>query len=398
MPIRHILGALFVGLVFFGLSSAMAPRSGNALSDVFTVSNIDVDVTAKSATAARETAHAEGHVLAMQKLLTRLLPREELMRVRPFELPEIVEYVRDFEVDNEHTSDVRYLARLTFRFKADAIRKLLRDEGLVFAETQSKPVLVLAVYGPAGEALLWEDGNPWARAWALRQPGGWLVPLQVPLGDLGDVASVDAAQALSGDRERLAALATRYGTEDVLVTQAVLSGDTETGLATLQVGSSRIGTQQLQTLVASYAQEPGETLAGLLTRAANAVDADVQEAWKQRNLLRPGSQRRIVVSVPIAGLADWLEVKRRLGGVAAVQKNEVTLISRKRTEVDLTFVGDEQQLILALAQRDLSLTLNPVSGWQIRLSEAVAAAAAPAPAPTESAPSEVISPSLPASE
>jgi len=215
---------------------------------------------------------------------------------------------------------------------------------------------------------------------------------------LGDVASVDAAQALSGDRERLAALATRYGTEDVLVTQAVLSGDTETGLATLQVGSSRIGTQQLQTLVASYAQEPGETLAGLLTRAANAVDADVQEAWKQRNLLRPGSQRRIVVSVPIAGLADWLEVKRRLGGVAAVQKNEVTLISRKRTEVDLTFVGDEQQLILALAQRDLSLTLNPVSGWQIRLSEAVAAAAAPAPAPTESAPSEVISPSLPASE
>ncbi|MHA1601056.1 MAG: DUF2066 domain-containing protein [Alphaproteobacteria bacterium] len=394
MPFRQLRGVFFLGILVFALGAAVAPRTGSALSGVFTVSDINVDVTAKTAAAARELAHAEGHVLAMRKLLARLLPRDDLTRMRELLVPEIVEFVRDFEVENERTSDVRYLARLTFRFKADAVRDLLRTDGLLFAETQSKPVLVIAVYGPSGEAFLWEDANPWARAWALRQPGEWLVPLQVPLGDLGDIGSVNANQALSGDRERLAALAKRYGTEDVLVTQAVLNGDAETGFATLQVGSSRIGTQQLQTMLASYAQEPGETLAELLTRAANAVDADVQEAWKQRNLLRPGSQRRIIVSVPIAGLADWLEVKRRLGGVAAVQKSEITLMSRKRTEVDLTFVGDEQQLVLALAQRDLSLSLNPVSGWQVRLSEAPSATAEPA-AP---APIEVISPSLPASE
>jgi len=394
MPFRRLRDALFLGILVFALGAAVAPRTGNALADVFTVSDIDVDATAETAAAAREAAHAEGHVLAMQKLLARLLPREELASMRELLLPEIVQFVRDFEVEDERTSDVRYLARLTFRFKADAVRNLLRTGGLLFAETQSKPVLVLAVFGPAGEAVLWEDVNPWARAWALRRPGEWLVPLQVPLGDLGDVASVDTNQALSGDRVRLAALAKRYGTEDVLVTQALVSGDAEAGFATLQVGSSRIGTQQLQTMLASYVQEPGETVAELLTRAANGVDADLQEAWKQRNLLRPGSQRRIVVSAPITGLADWLEVKRRLGGVAAVQKSEVTLMSRKRTEVDLTYVGDEQQLILALAQRDLSLTLNPVSGWQVRLSDAPNATSEPATI----APPEIISPSLPASE
>jgi len=394
MPFRQLLGALFSGVLVFALGAAAVPRAGHALTDVFTVSDIAVDETAETAAAAREAAHAEGHVLAMQKLLARLLPREELARLRELELPEIVQFVRDFEVEGERTSDVRYLARLTFRFKPDAVRAFLRAEGLVFAETESKPVLVVAVYGPAGEAMLWEDANPWARAWALRRPGEWLVPLMVPLGDLGDVASVDVNQALSGNRVHLAALAKRYGTEDVLVTQALLIGDADTGLATLQVGSSRIGTQQLQTMLATYAQEPGETLAELLNRAANGVDADVQEAWKQRNLLRPGSQRRIIVSAPITGLADWLEVERRLGGVAAVQKSEITLMSRKRTEVDLTFVGDEQQLILALAQRDLSLTLNPVSGWQVRLSEAPEPTVVPA-TPT---PLEIISPNVPASE
>lgn len=367
MTIRRLLGATIIGILVWCVSAAL-PRTAAAGSDVFTVSNIDVDVTAATAAAAREAAHAEGHRLAMRKLLARLLPREELARMREMELPEIVPYVRDFEVDDERTSDVRYLARLTFRFKAEAVRDLLRQEGVLFAETQSKPVLVLAVYGQAGEALLWEDENPWARAWAVRRPAESLVPLIVPLGDLRDVATVDSTQALSGDRTRLAALARHYGTEDVLVTQAVVNGDPETGLAAVQVGSSRLGTQQLQTLLASYAQEPGETLAELLARAAAAVDGDVQESWKQRNLLRPGAQRRIVVSVPIATLADWLEVKRRLGGVAAVQKSEVTMLSRKRTELDLTFVGDEQQLVLALAQSDLDLTLNPVSGWQIRIS------------------------------
>lgn len=393
MPIRHFLGALFVGLLLFGLGAAVAPRSGMALTDVFAVSGIDVDATAETAAAAREAAYAEGHRLAMQKLLARLLPRDELARVRPFEQAEIVEYVRDFEVDDERTSDVRYLARLTFRFKADAIRTLLRKEGLLFAETQSKPVLVLAVYGPADAALLWEEANPWARAWSLRQPGEWLVPLPVPLGDLGDVASVDASQALAGDRGRLAALAKRYGTEDVLVTQAVLSGDADAGRARLQVSSSRIGTQQLQTMLGNYTQQAGESLADFLRRAADEVDAGVQDAWKQRNLLRPGAQQRLIVSVPITALADWLEVNRRLGGIAAVQNREVTLLSRTRTEVAITYVGDEQQLMLALAQRDLSLTLNPVSGWQIRLTDG----STPAPAPAV-APADVDLPSLPASE
>jgi hypothetical protein len=393
MPIRQLLGATLIGFLVLSLGSAAMPRAAGASTDVFTVSGIDVDVTAATAAAAKEQALAEGHRLAMQRLLVRLLPREEMARMRELTPPEILNLVRDFEVDDERTSDVRYLATLTFRFKAEAVRTLLRAESLLFAETQSKPVLVLAVYGPAGEARLWEDGNLWAQAWAQRRPEETLVPLSVPLGDLRDVATVDVNQTLSGDRIRLATLARRYGTEDVLVTQAVLSGDPETGQALLQVGSSRLGTQQLQTMLASYAQEPGETFSEMLTRVAYSVDADLQEAWKQRNLLRPGAQRRIVVSVPIADLADWLEVKRRLGAVAAVQKSEVTLLSRKRTELDLTFVGDEQQLILALAQSDLDLALNPVSGWQIRVTTAPGPTIEPGtPVPPPSA-AEIVEPS-----
>jgi hypothetical protein len=213
MWIRRASVALLLGFLLVGAGVGAGPsfsiRGAEANSHVFTVIGVAVDVTAETAAAAREAAHAEGHVKALEKLLARLLPRDEFALLRPFKAAEILAYVQDFSVANERTSDVRYLAELTFRFQPEAIRELLRANGLQHAETMSKPVVVLAIFGVEGEALLWGEGNPWWTAWAARPPGGWLVPLIVPLGDLGDLTAVDAARALNGEAEALGAIARR---------------------------------------------------------------------------------------------------------------------------------------------------------------------------------------------
>ncbi len=379
MWFRRLSGVLLLALLVAGLGPGLARAQARVDFNVFTVRGIEVDVTAETAAAAREAALAEGHVMAMQKLLARLLPREELARITPLNAEQAVGFVKDFEVATERTSDVRYLASLIFRFKPDAVRGLLRNDGLVHAETRSKPVLVLPVFGAVGEARLWEETNPWWKVWAQRQPEDWLVPLTVPLGDLGDISAIDADQALEGDMERLSAIAARYGAQDVLITQAVLLGDPTLGEAVLQVGTSRLGAQMHQTIIENYQQLPSETAEALLARVAEAVDTEIQESWKQRNLLRPGSTRRkISVTVPIEGLDDWLKVKKRLKTVAAVQRSELSSISRSRTELVITFVGDEQQLVLGMSQSDLVLSLNAVIGWELKLSEARDRAKAPA--------------------
>lgn len=372
-----LLASLWAGLVL-GLLAPGAAGEEQDLADVYTVREVPVDVTAETAAAARETAHAQGHVAAMERLLARLLPRADLAGVPPFGAGEVAQLVKDFEVADERTSDVRYLARMTFRFRPEAVRGFLRARGLPYAEVQSKPVVVVPVFGAEGRARLWDEANPWRAAWARRPPGGGLVPLVVPLGDLGDIAALDAHQALAGDLDRLSALAQRYGAEDVVVTQAVLLGDPEAGQATVQVGTSRLGRQQHATIIENYAQEPEESVPDLFARAAEAVAAEVQERWKQQNLLHPGAQHRISVRVPVGGLADWLAIKSRLAGVAGVQESEVTMLSRAEARVEITFVGDEDQLTVAMAQNDLSLTFEPVGGWRLRLA---GAEAAPEPAP-----------------
>ena len=378
MWIRRTSAALFLGSLVIGFGLGPIAQDAHANSHVFTVSGVAVDVTAETAAAARKTAHAEGHVKAMAKLMVRLLTRNELGLIRELKPAEILAYVQDFSVANERTSDVRYLAELTFRFRPEPIRELLRASGLQHAETISKPVVVLPIFGIEGEAVLWDESNPWWSAWAARPPGGWLVPLIVPLGDLGDLTAVDAARALNGEVEALGAIARRYGAEDVLITQSVLLGDPVLGQATLQVGTVRLGGFAQQTTIDNYAQPAGGTVQDLLALAADAIGADVQEAWKQRNLLRPGSQREFAVTVPVTQLADLIEVKRRLIGVAAVRGAKVTALSRNKAELAITFVGAEEQLVLAMAQSDLELTLFPGIGWELRLR----GSAPPQPAPT----------------
>lgn len=358
--------ALLIGL-FSVVLGAWPVAAQQHAAEVFTVRDVAVDVTAKTAAAAREAAHAQGHVDAMRRLLTRLLPVAQVSEVPELSAAQVAELVKDFEVADERTSDVRYLASLTFRFNPQGVRGFLRAQGFAHAETQSKPVLVLPVFGPAEQARLWADSNPWWHAWAIRDLDDGLVPLIVPLGDLADISAVTPEQALAGDLERLEALTRRYGAEDVLITQAVLQGEPEIGLASIQVGTSRIGRRQQSTIIDNVQQQPGEDLPDLFARAAAAVATEIQESWKLQNLLRPGSQRRITVTVPLKTLADWLEIKRRLNGVAGVQRSEVSLLSRRETEVDIDFVGDERQLALAMAQSDLSLTYEEASGWRLQL-------------------------------
>ena len=133
---------------------------------IFSVRGIKVDVTAGSTTDARDKALVMGQRAAFRELLERLTLRNDHLRLPSFNDNSISSFVADFEVAEEKASAVRYLATLNYSFKADDVRKLLMERKIAFAETTSKPVLVLPVYQASGYLLLWDDPNPWREAWS----------------------------------------------------------------------------------------------------------------------------------------------------------------------------------------------------------------------------------------
>lgn len=328
-----------------------------ARADIFTVKGVRVDATAGTAAEARKSALASGHLRAMQRLLSRVVLTEDLGLLPPLSADAVAEFVRSFQVSDERTSTVRYLANLTFQFNAASIRDYLRSRGVRFADVRAKPVLLLPVYGAAGQAVLWEDPNPWRNIWASRDNSASLVPMMVPLGDLNDIAGVSARDALNPDNPVLQPLAARYGAKDVVVSQAVLVGDPSAGGASLQVITSRSATaQQERTRVVTLQQNPGESYQQLLIRAASTVGGMINDSWKRASRLRFESEGELQVSVPIEDLRSWLEVKRRLDKVPAIEKAVLIYLSTESAELQLTYFGDVEQLTRSLAQNDLQLT------------------------------------------
>ena len=348
---------------------------------VFTVAGVAVDAEADSAAEARELAIADGQRAALTTLLRRLT-------VAGSALPDadaVAALVSGFAIDDERVSATRYRAALTVDFDAPALRRLLRGSGIAYAETESKPVLIVAVQRDPGGVLLWEDENRWRRALEERPAHGGLVPLLLPLGDVVDLGTVNAARALASDADALAALAERYGTSEAVVAVAGFAGsaavakpaapaapDTESagGEASaagrpLTVSLRRIAAAGGRAVEKTLIGRPGESERALLERGADRIVTLLEDDWKAANLIRYDEERVLRTMVPIASLGAWVSIQQRLAALAMVASVGIDSLSRTEGRLTLRYHGTSDQLRLALDQADLALAPTD-DGWALR--------------------------------
>ncbi len=348
------LRAAIIFVVIF-LPHAAAAQSAAGSEEVYTVADVSVDVTAETAAQARERALSEGQLKALERLFRRLTRRADHSRLPVVDDRRATFMVRDFEISDEKTSSVRYLARVTYRFKSAEVRRELRAAGIPFSETASQPVLVLPVLRPAASLNLWDEPNPWRDAWSTLPSGDrGLVPILVPFGDLSDIADISAEQAADGRGENLRAIAGRYGARDALVAIASLS-PTLSGRDAIDVAVTRVGITTQDPVLLDFSIQTGESLDELFIRAAQETAAAVEDAWIAANSLRFGEEQMMIVSVALEDLNDWVAVRSRLDGVPVVSGFQLRSLRRRAAMVELSFIGDEDQLADSLAQRDLVL-------------------------------------------
>lgn len=371
---RVVLRCVALALV---LAGACLPAAAQQRTDfpAYTVPDVKVDRTAATAAAARDAALLEGQRVALRRLLERLTPRSEQRRLPNLSDARIGDLIENLEVQEERSSTVRYIASLTFRFRPDEIRTLLRNAGVPFAETVAKPYLVLPVLRREGLTLLWDDTNTWRAAWGRVPQNDGLAPLVLPRGDLGDISDINAEQALRGENARLRALVVRYGVNGVLVADATF--DPSGARPALQVSVSRYsGIIPEQTIVESYTAAENEDEPALMLRAATSIARMLEDQWKNEQLLQFGREEKLTVAVGYDDVKDWVAIQRRFAELTMIRRSDVVSVTRHEAIVDLTYIGDENQLRLALAQRDLELAPVTVAGssasWRISLVRAPA--------------------------
>ena len=333
------------------------PRTvGAAAADpAFSVSGVGVDVTAEDAASARIEALAQGQRLSFRRLLERLVSIVDYGRLPTPPDPVITELVSGFEVADERVGPDRYIASLTFHYKPADVGRLLRDHNIPYAASASEPIIVLPLFRKDGAMMLWEDENLWRAAWAGLAPSNSLVPVIVPFGELADMEILSAVQAEAGDRERLERLVERYGAGEAIVVDAEQTGASPEGGPSVAVTVRRFQGQSVRVGGGAYGGAMSDSLETVLALAALTTRGQLEDEWKEANLLRFDRESSLAIDIPLSGLADWLDIRDRLAGIAQIRRLEITAMSSRFARAVLHYIGEDQQLVGALARNDLRL-------------------------------------------
>ncbi len=264
---------------------------------------------------------------------------------------------------------------LNFNFREARVRDFLRRRAVAFTTQPSKPLLVIPVYQTGTGPVLWEGENLWRAAWEGQQ-GTDLVPVRLP-DAASDSPLLSTEQALAGDPVLLAGIAQRHGAGEALVVSAQAPptaspeqpAEVTVTTSRLDRGGKPVATTQ------TFRAKPGEDLNALLKRAAKETVLTLDAAWKGqvRTQARPVAVN--AVDVPIAGLRDWLALRRQLSGVDAIDAVNVVLMARDRVRINLVYASRPEDLVTALLAAGLDLNLAE-EVWTLRVAPAAPAASA----------------------
>lgn len=349
-PIVLVAFLLLQGL----LATAPAPAQAQS---VYVASGVPVEVTGDAATL-RDQAVIVAQREGLRQVLKEIAPADQVEGLLLPSDDEIGSWVADMAIDEEKIAATRYIGRFTIRYAAGPVQDFLSREGIAFAETHAKQMLVLPVYtDETGTTGLWGPTNAWLRAWsqpATTASGAALVPVVTPRGDLDDQNILTATDALAGAQAKLQFMADRYQAGDVIVAEAQMSAAGADSNRSLSLNVTRYGMdgiQRYQETLTGAAADPD----GLLNQGVATVQSMLEGAWKNANLIDPNKRSTIAVHVPLTSLQQWVAVKQRLAQVGLIKTVDLKQLARDGADLQIGYAGDEAQFVRALSQADLYL-------------------------------------------
>ena len=164
----------------------------------------------------------------------------------------------------------------------------------------------------------------------------------------------------------------RFAVQDAWGSEPQLTDGQLQGLIlSVDVGNERRNTTRYLADV-MYHFNPAAVLA--LLRQSNIAFADSLSApvLVSGALVGDGIRTHLTAMVRFDTLGDWATLRARLGTMKTVTEMDVVGLALNEAEIDLTYVGQTEQLRAALAQQDLALG-NIGDEYTLELATAVAA-------------------------
>jgi hypothetical protein len=326
------------------------PADAQTRGDLYTVSDIHVDVSARSSTEAFTTAIASGRPQAFQILFRRLTQQKDWGRQPNLDGTALLRLSRGYNVANERRSTTRYVADVTYLFNPDAVSRLLRAVNIAFTAQAPSSHLLLIPMAPNVAGGAWANtlAAPAAQAAAM-------VPYSLPSADdLRAMAQLNFDGAQWND---IAAAAARAHANGAALVQSIYAN----GKITVNVRLLAANQAPVKTSV-SVAMTG--TVGTAYPAAANAALAAIDDLWKARVTVDPSQRGRLSVDMRVASLQQWGDTQAALSATPLVTNVTLVAMDTGYARMVIAYTGTADQLRDALGAVHLTLT-NRGGQWML---------------------------------
>lgn len=355
---------LFLFVLIFSFEAQAVPFD----SKMFSAMNIKIDATAENAAKARDQAILEGHKHALMTVIERITPdyvAEQLPSLIP---DDITGMVLDYSLSNEKTSPTRYMADLEVRFYPELVREKLKQLNLPFVKMPGSPVVLLPVYRSSSSAnpILWDDGNPWLRAWINRKTESFMVPISVPMGDLSDVQTLNMGQVLAGDVNAGMELAKRYNADGILIAELTRKGsnfsvsvkgmDTDTAS---EISSFDVKVEAKQNSTKTF------------EAAVKRVIEKLEKNWKKEKMVQFNETTSLIAMLPVKSLKEWKVIQARLERIPVINKFFLQAGRAGVLQLTIEYGSSEENLIEEMKRRNLDFVKMDSGAFRLQALDAL---------------------------
>lgn len=340
----------------------------------YTVENIEVDVTADNAVAAREKAFEEAQIKGYKMLAERFLSPEEMESFEAPDINSVSALVKDYEVTNEKLSAVRYKGIYKIRYSKNSFgggaATGSKKSASLSPPSTTGDILVLPFYETSGRTFLWQV-NPFLEAWIRARNSNNAGRAIIPLGDIEDISQIHDDQALTYDSSRLNAMRLRYRAKNValMIARPEVLPDGSTNIMVSLYNVKPYGPELARQIsVRGYHGEMPEQRYNRVVREVlrslgpkwqkqapvqNAVNQNAVGQVQQAPLTGPVGN--ITAQINFNNVREWVEIKRSVERAYGVKSLEVKSLFPRSAMIKINFQGDIQMLRQSLQRVGVGL-------------------------------------------
>ncbi len=332
----------------FLISMLMVFAVSCARAELYLVPDVAVSADLASVTISREAAFANGQVEAFWRLMNKLAATEDIQRLPMFSQNDIAGLVQDVSVQEEKTTDTKYMGSVSVRFKPKAVQDLLTSYQIPFLMKEPPHYLVIPILLQNGETLVFEEDNPLRPVLAQTFKETKLYDTSFPIGDINELTAVQT-YLTTGDATALYPLLKTYGADRLLLVTVAQRG------ALVQVQSLVLPSTD-KTDGQSVEQQhilPDGYLDNALPRLTKELVAEMTRGWRAvytNHFEKPNSFYAIV---RIDNLSEWRIIRDELKKATGVEAVYVRAYRGDSLLIELTYKGTSEQMAAHIADKTI---------------------------------------------